>query len=117
MKVHWLLIGTLFFVASFGEYNCIKCKWCFTESVDNPCRLGESELTCEGKLCYSYMYDLKYRNHFRQSYFRGCTSDRNKCGAAGQQNCTLCDNDFCNGAIMPKKGDRSLYDDEYDGYY
>ncbi|KAL3285122.1 hypothetical protein HHI36_019246 [Cryptolaemus montrouzieri] len=108
MKVQLLLISILFFVASFREYYCIKCMDCFSQGVENSCRLGTSKETCEGKICYSYMYDLDYDGRYRQTYFRGCTPGHNECGAMGVENCTLCaDKDFCNGGEMPTRGARS----------
>ncbi|KAL3271457.1 hypothetical protein HHI36_021943 [Cryptolaemus montrouzieri] len=107
MKVHLLLIGIIFFIATFGEHLCLRCLWCF-EKGDTPCRLAKSDHpSCEGKMCYSYMYDLKFGDQYRQSYYRGCTDQPNECSAAGQENCTLCDNkDFCNDAVMPTRGAR-----------
>ncbi|KAL3270051.1 hypothetical protein HHI36_009109, partial [Cryptolaemus montrouzieri] len=89
---------------------CIQCVWCPSEGVANACRLGtDRELSCEGKMCYSYMYDLKYDEGYRHSYHRGCTEPQmNACGGMGTQNCTLCtDNDFCNNVEMPTRGKRS----------
>ncbi|KAL3285123.1 hypothetical protein HHI36_019247 [Cryptolaemus montrouzieri] len=111
MKVHLLLIGILFFVAAFREYYCIQCVWCLSDGgIDDACRLGTDRLQiCEGKMCYSYMYDLKYGDRYRQTYIRGCTKPQNnECGAMGTENCTLCtDKDFCNNLEMPTRGERS----------
>ncbi|KAL3286247.1 hypothetical protein HHI36_000757 [Cryptolaemus montrouzieri] len=92
-------------------YYSLPCVWCLSDGGrEDECRLGTDRLQiCEGKMCYSYMYDIKYDDEYRQTYVRGCTEPRkNECGAMGTENCPCCsDKDFCNNVELPKRGERS----------
>ncbi|XP_044757667.1 uncharacterized protein LOC123315848 [Coccinella septempunctata] len=109
MKFFTLVVLIALYCVNEGEaakkYVCMKCK---SSSSSSDCQKGTATDTCEGKICYAYVY-LENISTFlggtnkKRWWIRGCTEDKEFCDTGSHVGCTICKGkDKCNSKPLTK---------------
>ncbi|XP_044757663.1 uncharacterized protein LOC123315843 [Coccinella septempunctata] len=99
------ILISLYCIAEGAKRTCMACK---SSSSSSDCQKGTATGTCEGKICYAYVY-LENISTFlgttnqKRWWIRGCTDDREFCDTGSHIGCTLCKGkDKCNSKPLTK---------------